>query len=117
MVAGSGFEAGAGVRGTTLPKKTIDRRKKILKKPGRKPKRISCALCDCEFKTKKAYVDHVVLKHDNVIKFECEHPECDKSYPKKQSLRIHMAQVHGIGETPFECKLCNKSFATLGEYA
>ena len=90
------------------------RRKRMPKKPGRKPKAIFCPLCESEFRNKKAYVDHVVLAHDNAIKFACQQPGCAKVYPKKQTLKIHMAQVHRLGETPFVCKFCRKSFATLG---
>ena len=84
------------------------------KKPGRKPKAIFCPLCESEFRNKKAYVDHVVLAHDNTIKFACQHPGCAKVYPKKQTLKIHLAQNHQIGDTPFDCKFCQKSFATIG---
>ena len=40
--------------------------------------------------------------------FRCEHPDCDKSFSTKFSLRRHSA-TH-LDERPFKCNYCEKSF-------
>jgi KRAB domain-containing zinc finger protein len=51
--------------------------------------------------------DHM-LTHENVYRFYCEYPKCDKKYNTRSNLEVHMRKH--AGTKPFVCELCNKKF-------
>ena len=70
-----------------------------------------CHICqkDCE------NLDlHYFKDHENEAKrkkYECEF--CDKSYPKKGSLKYHIEANHNSNS--FKCDICSKQFSVLDQ--
>ncbi|XP_014356299.2 gastrula zinc finger protein XlCGF46.1 [Papilio machaon] len=43
--------------------------------------------------------------------FKCKFNECGRSFPTKQSLKVHIAHTHS-SERPYKCDICSKGFPT-----
>lgn len=84
------------------------------KKRHRGEKTFSCHICSKLFVTTGELKRHIVL-HSNIKAFNCEH--CQKDFKYKRTLNVHMASIHGIGNTKppsrdlkFECHICHSKF-------
>jgi len=51
--------------------------------------------------------DHMQT-HENIYRFYCEYPDCDKRYNTRSNLEVHMRKH--AGTKPFVCELCQKKF-------
>ena len=76
---------------------------------GEKP--YECDECSKRFKTRHQVRSHKLHRHVGVV-YERNHlcPECGVSFYKAFDLKVHL--LRHSGETPFHCKLCQKSFRT-----
>ncbi|KAJ9592314.1 hypothetical protein L9F63_001134, partial [Diploptera punctata] len=75
-------------------------------------KSFQCTYCDKTFNS-KSKLDYHTCTHTQEKKLICEY--CGKSFRNNQNLKNHL-HVHGATDTIYECKECNKKFATKGGY-
>ena len=78
---------------------------------------IQCQLCHVTFSDHSALSVHYDTAHAQSssrpqhpdARYECE--VCGKRYMARSKLKLHMADVHGIGELKtFQCDYCEKVF-------
>ncbi|XP_031625593.1 zinc finger protein 845-like [Contarinia nasturtii] len=79
-------------------------------------KQWKCDHCEKEFEKYSSLKSHITSKHvDSEVKptFVCDFDGCGKSYSLKESLRVHIKQIH-MGRKPNMtekiCEVCGKSF-------
>uniref|UniRef100_K3XBX4 C2H2-type domain-containing protein n=1 Tax=Globisporangium ultimum (strain ATCC 200006 / CBS 805.95 / DAOM BR144) TaxID=431595 RepID=K3XBX4_GLOUD len=87
-----------------------------------------CDLCDLRFQTRHERELHTRSIDHHARRFQCNAPECGKSYSKREHLKRHVLSVHTPRTTarqdeeehkdaesnsskPFWCDLCNIGFA------
>lgn len=76
-----------------------------------------CQECNVSFQKWESLRTHNNYNHSDgqFEKFSCSYDDCNKSYNKKQSLKIHVRTIHfGLPhnkpKSPFICETCGKSF-------
>ena len=80
---------------------------------------LQCQMCHMTFSDQSAISAHYTTAHSHNIRTprakrgtgtnECE--VCGKRYMGRDKLKMHMADVHGIGELKtFQCEFCPKVF-------
>lgn len=72
---------------------------------------LECAKCLQSFATRHELEYHNL--QENHAAFTCSHPECNKSYSKREHLNRHVAAAHNPDrqDKPFQCELCQARFA------
>ncbi|KAJ8928891.1 hypothetical protein NQ314_018462 [Rhamnusium bicolor] len=77
-------------------------------------KNFICPLCKKPFASKSEMQEHVSF-HSNVRAYKCDH--CGKEYRKKHTYDVHLAKVHGVGNTRIPvrekkhaCHICPSRF-------
>merc|ERR1719203_1904329 len=79
-----------------------------------------CPQCQKTFDTDRGYRQHMTKQHGVKLargrnkerRFECDHPDCDRSFYQRSDLRRHQ-RVH-LGVKPFKCSVCLKEFTQRG---
>lgn len=77
-----------------------------LKEVHVREKNFSCTMCDQRFFS-KTHVQKHMIKHFGERIHRCE--VCNKSYPRKQTLRDHNLRIHS-SEKKFMCSVCSQGF-------
>lgn len=73
----------------------------------------ACPHCPKTY-TRPSYLrahSYVHMGQERPKPFLCNYIDCDRSFPTKYSLLVHIAHTH-TAERPHKCDLCNKGFAT-----
>ncbi|XP_047999039.1 oocyte zinc finger protein XlCOF8.4-like [Leguminivora glycinivorella] len=76
-------------------------------------KKFVCQHCPKTY-TRASYLKVHNLTHTGEERprpFVCENKDCDRSFPTKHSLLVHIAHTHTV-ERPHKCNICLKGFAT-----
>lgn len=71
-----------------------------------------CDSCGQVFTSTIGLKEHKKYQHNSgtIAKLKCN--ECLKMFVKQQTLKTHIAGVHGNNKRPFSCDVCQKSFKT-----
>lgn len=76
-------------------------------------RQFACSNCPKTY-TRASYLRAHSLVHTGQEKprpFSCSHKDCERRFPTKHSLRVHIAHTH-TSERPHKCNICSKGFAT-----
>ena len=69
---------------------------------------ISCNICGINYKYKKNFDRHILIKHSENNEIKCN--DCGKQYSRKEHLMRHACGTNCIKEKRFACKSCGKTF-------
>ena len=67
-----------------------------------------CQICDVKFASKQNMERHVLEKHGNTDPEKCL--QCSKTFTRKDSLELHIKNVHDKSLKSLKCEKCDKTF-------
>jgi uncharacterized Zn-finger protein len=74
-------------------------------------KTFSCVQCSKTFSFERSLLRHIKGVHENIRDFNCDEPDCDKSFRNSYELKQHMISQHSKGDkSDRTCKVCFKVF-------
>ena len=77
-----------------------------------KPNNKYCSICDKVFSTTINLRNHKLTVHEKKFPYKCPYQNCDKQYSIAARLKVHL-RSH-LGEKPFQCDICLKTFREKG---
>jgi len=77
-----------------------------------KKEKVKCPICNNLFSNKCNLKTHISSIHEKFLPYKCPYENCEKKYPNKSRLKVHLRTHTGL--KPYECEICKKCFNETG---